>query len=314
MKSKTIKNLLSLTILIITVSYIVDKIVFYGLNKISDKVMTGQAIGKLNHFLHVKDSVDFLVFGNSRANHHIDIDMFSDNGFNIGVNGTGIAYVSTLISTVEKKKKQFIIVHIDTKDFFESDYDASDIRSLKSKFKRNEKITSALEESGQISFLQKIYYSMNYNGNILGILKNYFSPSYNFNTYNGYDPLTVSEESQKKKRAIILETPNDSSLCSDSLKINPIAIKHLKKIKQYSKKSNKTFLFITSPIYNDKCQLDNKKLNKVMNEYNLNYLDFTNIYRQQKDISLWKDKTHMSKEGAESFSKLLLKKYLIFKN
>ena len=313
MESKTIKHLLKLIILIIAVSYIVDKIVFYGLNKISDKVKTGQAIGKLNHFLHVKDSVDFLVFGNSRANHHIDVDMFSENSFNIGVDGTGIAYVSTLISTLERKKKQFIIVHIDTKDFFESDYDASDIRSLKSKFKRNEKITSALEESGQISFLQKIYYSMNYNGNVLGILKNYFSPNYNYSTYNGYDPLTVAE-SQKKKRSIILETSDDSNICSDSLKINPIALKYLKKIKLYSEKSNKKFLFITSPIYNDKCQFDNKKLNEVMNEYNLNYFDFTDIYKQQKDISFWKDKTHMSKEGSENFSKVLLKKYPIFKN
>ena len=180
MDNKTIKQFLKLISLIIVISFVVDKIVFYGINKISDKVMTGQAIGKLNHFLSIKDTADFIAFGNSRANRHLDVDMFNKNSFNIGVDGTGIAYISTLINTLDKSKNQFILVHIDTKDFFEETYDGSDIRALKSKFNRNEKITEALKKSGHLSKLQNVFYSMNYNGSFIGILKNYFRPNYIF--------------------------------------------------------------------------------------------------------------------------------------
>ncbi|MAX70193.1 MAG: hypothetical protein CMC76_03695, partial [Flavobacteriaceae bacterium] len=70
MESKTLKKLLTIVLLTITISYALDKLIFFGLNKISDNVMSGQAIGKTNQFLSVKDTTDFIVFGNSRANHH----------------------------------------------------------------------------------------------------------------------------------------------------------------------------------------------------------------------------------------------------
>ncbi len=269
--------------------------------------MTGQAIGKLNQFLSIKDSADFLVFGNSRANHHIDINIFSDNGFNNGVDGTGIAYNSTLLNTLDKVKKQVVIFHIDTENFFDADYDGSDIRALKAKYNRDENISDALSKSGQLSALQDIYYSMNYNGIAIGIIKNYFKPNYDYKTYNGYDPLSVST-SQEDMRDKVLSKANDRD-CLDSYDVNLIALDYLKSIKTFTENSNKTFLFVTSPMYNDPCNIDNKKLEAIMRDLNLSYWDYTNIYKEAKDNSYWKDPTHMSKKGAEAFSKFLLEKY-----
>ncbi|NRD20171.1 hypothetical protein HNV08_08925 [Winogradskyella eckloniae] len=314
MNTEITKKLLKIVVLTIVISYGLDKLMFYGLNKISDNVMTGQAIGKLNQFLTVKDSTDFLVFGNSRANHHIDVDLFSKNSYNIGVDGVGIAYNSTLINTLKANTKQFIIVHIDTKNFFDTHYDGSDIRGLKTKYNRNEVITSALNKSNKLSDLQQIYYSMNYNGNVIGILKNYFKPSYNFKTYNGYDPLNVSL-SQEKMRDAILAKANIEEECSKVTELNSVAMDYLKSIKSYIEKTpNKSFLFITSPMYNDRCLEDNQRLTDVMNDFELNYIDYTNLFKGKADHSLWKDPTHLSKKGAETFSLELLKHYKSFHN
>lgn len=308
MNSEIIKKLLKLIGLILIISYGLDKLVFFSLNKISDEVMTGQAIGKLNQFLSIKDNTDFLVFGNSRANHHIDVDLFSKNGYNIGVDGVGIAYNSTLINTLQNDKKQLIIVHIDTKNFFNADYDGSDIRGLKTKYHRVKNITNSLDKSKKLSVMQRFYYSMNYNGNVIGILKNYFKPSYNYKTYNGYDPLTVSE-SQKEMRDIILAKVNKNDDCKGKTKINITAIEYLKSIKSFIDKSpNKSFVFVTTPLYNDSCREDNKLLADLMQKLNLTYWDFSNLYKDSKEKSYWKDATHMSVIGAEKFTTHLLGK------
>lgn len=302
------KKLLKIIILILIISYSLDKLVFFSLNKVSDKVMTGQAIGKLNQFLAIKDSKDLLVFGNSRANHHIDVNLFSNNGYNIGVDGVGIAYNSTLINTLKKDKKQLVIVHIDTKNFFDLNYDGSDIRGLKTKYHRDKNITQSLNKSKKLSTLQNFYHSMNYNGNVIGILKNYFKPSYNYKTYNGYDPLTVSD-TQEEMRDIILSKAYTIQDCEVKTKMNTTAIEYLKSIKSFIDISpNKAFIFVTSPLYNDSCHEDNKTLANLMRTLNLTYWDFSNLYKQSKDKSYWKDATHMSIIGAEKFSAHLLEK------
>lgn len=302
MNPKTLNKLLKIVAITIVISFTIDKVVFFALNKVSDEVMTGQAVGKLNHFLSVKDTSDFLVFGNSRANRHIDVDLLAQNGFNIGIDGTGIAYISTLINTLDKTKEQFVLVHIDTKDFFKKGYNAKDIKALRIKYHRDEQITKALKESGHASILQDVFYSINYNGNAIGILKNYFRPSYNFQSYNGYDPIEVSKE-QEEARDIVLNTKVNAD-CLEQLKPNEIAVNYLKDIKVYLESSNKKFLFITSPIYDDVCGTDNKALNKLMQELELPYIDYSYYYKT-KNNTFWKDRKHMTKQGAEDFSKFL---------
>ncbi len=310
MTSEIIKKLLYIIVLIIFISYGLDKIVFFSLNKISDKVLSGQAIGKLNQFLSKKENADFIVFGSSRANHHIDVDKFSTNGFNIGVDGTGIAYSSTLINTLPINKQQLVIVHMDINNFFGEYYDGSDIRALKSKYHRDFEITQALEKSGQISVLQKFYYSMNYNGNALGIIKNYFKPNYDNKNYNGYDPLEVSGSQEVMRDVILRKNKHEEKDCEESLKINTIGLDYLKSIKAFAEKSpNKIFLFVSSPTYNDVCDNDNAQLSAIMKDLGLTYWDFSNLYKDSQDNTYWKDATHMSKKGAEAFSLYLLQHY-----
>ena len=304
MDSITLKKLIKVVLLTVVISYAVDKLVFFGLNAISDKAMTGQAIGKLNHFLSIKDSTDILVFGNSRANHHIDIDFLGENGYNMGVDATGIAYSSTLINTLSKDKKQHIIVHLDTKNFFDSTYAGEDIRGLKTKFNRDESITEALNNSGQISVMQHFYNCMNYNGKSIGILKNFFKPNYDYKSYNGYDPLVISESKAAARDAVLAR--EDAINCLDNYEINEVALDYLKSIKAYAEKSEKSFVFITSPTHKDPCSGDNEKLKATMKALGLIYKDYSNLYDDLDDNSYWNDKTHLSKKGAEAFSKYII--------
>ena len=308
MEPRTLKQIIKLITLTLIISYCIDKIVFFSLNKVSDMVMSGQTIGKLNQFLSIKDSSDFIIFGNSRAYHHIDTSIFGKKAFNMGVDGTRIAYSSTLINTLPEDKDQVLIVHLDTKDFLDKNYDGSDIKGLKTKFSRNDKITNALIDSGQIPTLQKFFYSINYNGSAIGIIKNFIKPKYNYRTYNGYDPIFVAE-SQESMRDSILANKNTSG-CEEDYIINPLAIKYLNKIKSFSEKNHKKLIIITSPIYDDLCEVDNKILEKIMRDQDLTYWNFTNLYKNTQNKAYWKDGTHMSHKGAEAFSKHLYSKYI----
>ncbi|MCA0132673.1 hypothetical protein [Winogradskyella alexanderae] len=305
MNTRIIKELIKVVTMTIILSFVIDKIVFHTLNWISDKVYTGQSIGKLNQFLQIKDSKEVLVFGNSRANHHIDVKILGKSAYNMGVDGTGIAYSSALLNTLEKGTKQLIIVHIDTKNFFDNSYDGSDIKGLKIKYNRNEKITSFLNSSGHISIIQSFYKSLNYNGKVIGIIKNFYKPNYDYKTYNGYDPLFVNE-SDEKARDFILKIEDDHN-CERKYQVNEIAMDYLKKIKVISESSKKQYLFITSPIYNDKCKKDNDILKEIMKQQNLQYIDYTDFFKGNNNNQFWKDKTHMTQSGAEKFTNELLK-------
>ena len=71
------KKSFQLFLALIIVFVVSDRLIYYGLNTIDKSVFSGQVTGKANQFLQIKDSVDLLVFGSSRANHHVN-NLFID--------------------------------------------------------------------------------------------------------------------------------------------------------------------------------------------------------------------------------------------
>ena len=55
MNSKSLKYIVKTLLAIFIVSILIDRMVFFGFNKISDKVYSGQTIGKLNQYLKIKE-------------------------------------------------------------------------------------------------------------------------------------------------------------------------------------------------------------------------------------------------------------------
>jgi len=306
MNKASILYVLKILMLFLLVSIVLDNIIFLGLNKLSDKVYSGQSIGKLNHFLKIKDSTDLIVFGSSRANHHVDPAQLSNNAFNMGVDGTKIAYSSTLISLLDSKQ-QTVLLHIDPHHAFDTDYQGDDISALTTKYNRNQKIRARTDNLKKNNPFQRIYRSLSYNGMVLGIIKNYASPKYNYKEYVGYDPITLSAE-QKERFKKDIELGNASKTgCSDVYQINTVYDSSLDDIKSFCEANNKTLLVFTSPQYQDPCEDDNKVFKDVMRKKGIVYYDFTQYFGNNNSLELWRDKTHLSKLGAEKFTEHLKK-------
>ncbi len=302
MNSSIAKYTVKTILLILVLSFVVDKLVFYTFNHISDRVFTGQSIGKLNHYLQIKDEVDFVVYGSSRANHNVDPLEISESSFNMGKDGMKLAYSAALVKLLDNKKQQTVLLHIDPENAFAKDYDGSDIQSLTSKYNRSKVIKSEIDALGQNNILQNYYWSLGYNGKTLGIIKNYLKPNYNYKTYSGYDPIYVTEN-QRKIFKEILKKGKTEEVCQSDFVMNPVYAKYLNDLSVFCRDHNKTLILFTSPKYEDYCPDDNIQLSEEIKQMDLRYYDLTNYFNENNNLEFWKDKTHLSHKGAELFTK-----------
>lgn len=300
MNTSNIKYTIKTFVLILIITYIVDKIVFYSLNKISDNVYTGQSIGKLNHFLKIKDNVDLMVFGSSRANHNINPIKLSENSFNIGVDGSKLAYNATLIKLLPKHKKQVILLHIDPEYAFDQKYSGADIQALVTKYNRIKSIKNEIDKLKQGNAIQNFYWSLSYNGSVLGIVKNYLKPNYNYNTYFGFDPIYVTEIQREIFKNVLKK--EESENCQEKFTLNTLYDSYIDELKIFCKENNKTIIIFTAPKFKDNCKYDNLQFTQIMKNKEMTYYDLTDYFKDNNSIEYWKDETHLSDIGAEIFT------------
>ena len=306
MNKSHIISTIKLLFFILVLSFIIDKVAYYIITKISDNVYSGQAVGKLNQYLAIKDTTQTIVFGSSRANHHIDIRKLSKSSYNIGIDGKFIAHSAILIKMLPKDKKQNIILHIDPYVAFRPYYNSDEIISLNTKYHTNDIIKKELIRAEQNTVFQAYYWCIDYNGTVLGILKNAVFPKYNPVGYYGFDPLPV-KQSEVDNFKIILgrDTTLSKSLCRDEVKINDVYLEYLLEIIDYCKTNDKNLIAITSPIYADNCLKDNAILAALLKNHNIKYFDYTNYFKNNTDLKYWNDIAHLSAVGAKVFSETL---------
>ncbi|WP_340202396.1 hypothetical protein [Ascidiimonas sp. W6] len=297
------KKTIVLALLILLGYLVTDSIVFLGLRYLDKNVYTGQTSGKVNQFLGLKDSVNTLVFGSSRANHHIDILELDSSAFNMGVDATKIGYAAALIETLTKKNQQ-IFVHIDQNSLLDPDnsYTGKDCLSLINLVDREEGIRSVIEElfPEELSIL-KISKSYAYNGKTLGFFKNYFKPSYDYKKYHGYDPL-VPNETQKE---VFLDLWNnkgrDSIGYNHIIGINPLVEKLIDRIKKKCLENESSLVFFTSPTLNHINPALIERTQNFFESKNIRYYDYTYVFNNFNP-EYWKDFTHLSARGANQFT------------
>jgi hypothetical protein len=289
--------------LFLIISFGADKLIYLTLNRISDKVYSGQGIGKVNHFLKIKNSRELIIFGSSRANHNVNPTVLNNSGFNMGVDGRKIAYASTLIKLLPKDKKQTVLLHIDPDNFFDEGYSGIDVNALLSKYNRIDQVKNEINALGLQNVFQQFYWSLSYNGKVFSILKNVLKPKYDYKKYNGFDPIKVSSDQKKMFENILAQ--NKKTICQDSLVINPIYDKLLNEIKLFCDNNSKRLVLFTSPMYKDLCKEDNRKMNRILLRKEFEYYDFTNYFENKSSLNNWKDKTHLSNLGAEEFTQVI---------
>ena len=292
------KKSIKLFLILILVFLITDRLVYSSLKSIDKKVFTGQSGGKVNQFLSLKDSVNVLVFGSSRALHHVDPTELDSLSYNIGVDGTRIGYSAALISSLSKKE-QTILVHIDPSAIYNSDYNGDDILGLLNVAKRNKDISNFISDVfPEEIYLSKIFNCYVYNGKVLGLLKNYFIPKDNYEDSNGYEPIIYTIEIGTKAKFKYNKISNLP---------NPLVDKFILTINKKCKLNNSKLVFITSPSLkknDDKLRLMTKEYFKSRGIVYYDYSEYIDI----TDLDNWKDFTHLSAKGAKLFSKELRSK------
>lgn len=304
MKKSDILFLLKSLLVIFIISQILDKTIYYLLRHIERNVYTGQAVGKINQFITIKDSMDLVVFGNSRANHNVDCKLISHNSYNMGIDGTKILYSNSLIQLLGDKK-QTILLQVDPADIFDATYEGEDLDKLLIKYNSNEVIKKEIDRYNRNNPLQNLYWCISFNNKVIPILSNYFNKGSELQDYYGYDPIVVSDDQRKIFQNLLSNFTAKKKSCDVETR-NQIMIKALKELDTFCKQHNKELILFTAPVYFDECDEDNKILSQKLSELNIRYFDYSNLFAQDNNIEYWKDFTHLSGIGAEKFTHLLI--------
>lgn len=300
MKKNSLIYVVKLTLIVVLIAYAVDKIVYFGLEKLNKNVFTGQSGGKVNQFLKEKDDLDLIVFGSSRANHHVNNSKISKESFNIGTDGTKIAFSAALLKTLPKNKKQTILFHISPANSMSRQYNGEDINALSKIYNHNEIIKKEFKYLKKITFLKQLFWTINFNGSTLGLMKNYFYPKNNISSYSGYDPITVTAHQKEIFKKI--NKHKTKNTCKDNYQLNIIYEKYINDIVRFCQKNNKRLVFFTAPIFKDDCKEDDRTLNLYLNKKNITYWNLTDMFKNNRSLENWRDNSHLSSKGAEIFT------------
>ncbi len=293
---------LKIAMLTFIISIATDRLLYYGLNFISDKVYSGQSIGKLNQFLESKDSLSTVFLGSSRTSRHFDAKKIASNSFNMGMDGVKLAYSTALLQTLPLQTKQNVIFQIDPGYAIDSTYDGSDIKALGTKYLRNDIITDNINSLDQGNAFQRLYRTVGYNNLILGVVNNYLKGDREYINAAGYEPNQIDSLQQKNLRIEIARDNNLIEDCGQQMDITPIYKKLILEIKKFCEENNKNLIFITTPRFKDECKDDNDALSRFMTKSKLRYIDDTDYFQRSNNNEYWKDLGHMSSLGAEQYT------------
>lgn len=302
MTSKQIKQLVLFFTQLLVFIFVLDKLVYFSLNRASDKVYSGYMIGKLNHYLELKDTTEILVFGNSRTNHHIDVSKFSKSAFNMGLDGVRLAYIAPLIKLLPENKEQIVVLHLDG---YESDYKGECITQLMVKYHRIDAIRNEIDRLEKNNPLQKFFWCLDYNGTVLSILINRFRPSYNFKDYSGFDPENIGPDQQESVLKL-LHMDTDSISCDDVQELNELAKRYVREIQSFCTLNRKKLVVITSPMYILDCKKEHDAMVDFLLKEGIVYYDFTDYFQNNNSDYFWRDRTHLLEPAAKVFTEHLM--------
>ncbi|NAS30176.1 hypothetical protein GTQ40_04260 [Flavobacteriaceae bacterium R38] len=300
------KKSILLFIALLVSFFTIDRLVYLVINQFSSRVYTGQSIGKINHFLEVKDSVDLIIFGNSRALHHVNTNLFNTNAYNIGVDGTKLAYTGALLSTLEKKD-QTLLIHVDHSKLLDLNYNGDDCLGLNHLIDDYDEIKKFIAPFFLSEIvISELIKSYRFNGKVPGIFKNYFMPSYEYRNYTGYDPIYPSVAQKEIFENLLLTEKEDriNININKPLEINPLINKIIDHIINKSQENDSKIIFFTSPSLNKVDQEVKDKIEDFFLSKGVDYIDYIDFFEEfNKDY--WKDFTHLSAKGADLFTEEL---------
>lgn len=307
MNRDSLKYILKAVFAAVVFILIVDRAVYWGMTQISEKVTSGQAIGKLNYYLKNNKDYDVVILGSSRVSRHFVPEEIAENSFNMGMDGIRLGYSSVMLKLLPRDKEQTVIFHIDHGYAVDKEYTGSDIRALKPFYHKNEIIRQNIDNYNAAGFFDKFLYATDYNGKFLGIIVNYLRPNSEYTDGKGYEPNYIDPVQQENLQKEVIKLDAQSEDCNAPVQISKFYKNELAEIKKIAKDTRKNLVFVTSPRFSDKCKNDNRELKRVMDSLELVYIDDTDFFKNRNRLENWKDPAHLANEGAVAYSKHMKK-------
>ena len=305
---KMIRILKNIFLLVFVIIVIDISFGFFFKRYLFDKTISGESGGSLNFLLNKKQDVEYLVFGTSRAKHHIDPSLLTNLtgiGYNAGINGVGgIIYNTVLLDLCIQRnvKPKKIVLQLDVINFCEEpkNYNSSLI-FLYPYYNESKMLRQYVQRDGfKESFLahSNLY---RFNGKALNILFNYTKRN-SIADNNGFVPLVE-----------IMDTSGQNEIKTnyDPLKFESINFKALADFYSLCKKNSIKLYFVFTPSCKN-CMFS-PQLDRQFSSYvvaNMPDVTMINLSDIKTCIELsgfenWKDMTHLNQTGSAKFSQIL---------
>lgn len=297
--------------MLLTVLIITDRVLIYFFTKfIYANTISGEGTGSVNYLLQKKKNIDFIILGNSRAKHQINpallTNLYNGNGFNAGINGVGgIVYNNILLHLLLSKglKPKTILLEADAYPYYttKDEIVADELIPLYPFINESEVLRKYIKENtGYEEKFKLLFHSYRYNGMFFRVLFNYIRQQ-SVTDNNGFEGLLGTFDTTGFKVPGDLSNPQLYS----QLKLNTLV-----DIVQTCKANNIKLAVVFAPSYKNSLTL--KKGNDMMIEL-LRKNGVTAVYDfsaietipELYSNNLWRNATHLNKDGAVIFSQKL---------
>ena len=151
----------------------------YIFDSLYRQTKTGQTGGKINYYLSLSKTPEWVVMGNSRAFYQIIPDSFAMPTYNLCHAGMHQVFQTGLITQMEKEGKmpKLILLHLEPEEFIGEQFNR-DIQNLKFYHGKNEWITGELNALSRYEQAKFLFASYRYNGRVISLLKNYLQTKF----------------------------------------------------------------------------------------------------------------------------------------
>ncbi|MFY8035865.1 MAG: hypothetical protein ACOVMQ_01800 [Cyclobacteriaceae bacterium] len=285
--------------------FICDRSLSYLFDYFYQHTKTGQSGGKINYYLSLEKTPEWVVMGNSRALYQIIPDSFPATTYNLCHAGMHQIFQTGLLTQManEGKMPKLILLHIEPEEFIGEQFNR-DIQNLKYYHSKNEWITNELNALSPYEPTKFFFASYRYNGRVISLMKNYLQTRRTDYNSNGYMVIEPSETDSITTMYSLQQAQPPSNE-----KLNLQQWNYLRAFIDRCQKEKTQVICFTSPVYSYSYRATagvlelEKNLEKMGVPY-INYLQ-KNIPALQQRASFWKDRHHLNHAGAQIESSVL---------
>jgi len=283
---------------------VVDLSAGYIMDKLLVRAPYGN-FGRLNYIINQCND-DILVFGSSRAVHHYDPVMIQDSlkmsCYNCGFDGNGILLMNGLYQMMSKRHTPKIIIYEVSSRFDSGIDDNTKYLGWLRPFYKNNSIAELFDEIDPIEKYKLISNLYRWNVKFLQLstdnIKDFKKTISGYKPHEGImDDLSRYQglKSLKETKNSLVEPPSDS-----------VKIKRLVELINTCKAKGTKLFFYVSPSYCTTPVSQNNIVRKIAKENQVPFVDHGIEPSIYTDYTLFKDRTHLNKQGAEMYTSIVI--------